>query len=413
VEIWIKVIVFGIIILSFGFDTWLSVLNYRNRNAPIPEEVSDVYDKKEYDKWLEYNMESYRFSTIMSIVNTVIFIIFLAFGVFVLFNDWAVSIVDNPQLQILIFLLFYFLFSFIVGIFPSYYRNFKIEEKYGFNKMTMKTFIVDKIKNLILTLIFGGGLVYLLITIYDNAGKMFIVYAWLALMVILLIVNVLYVQLIVPLFNKLTPLEDGELKDEIFAFAKKVGYSVSQINVIDASKRSTKLNAYFSGFGKLKKIVLYDTLIEKMSTEEIVAVLAHEIGHNKYKHMWSNIGQMFITLLLYMGTLALVLENEVFSTAFGFTSSNFGFALILFMVLLEPIQTLIGLLTSYISRKHEYQSDAFAAKNYSKESIESALKVLSRENYSNLTPHPLYVKLTYSHPPTVDRIKAIRKVEVK
>lgn len=406
----IIVIVYTFVIGSFAFNTWLSLLNYRHRNEPIPEEVKDVYDEDKYQKWLKYNMENFRFSMIIRTINVILFVLMLLFGVFVWFDDVAVRISENARVQTLLFLGFYYIVAFIIGIFTSYYDTFVIEEKYGFNKSTKKTFIIDKIKSLILTIIFGGGLVFLILVINDHTGNLFFLFTWLALVVIFVLTNLLYVRLIVPLFNKLTPLEDGELKEAINLFAKKVGYEVTKISVIDASKRSSRLNAYFTGFGKFKKIVLYDTLIEKMSTDEIVSVLAHEIGHNKHKHIWFNMIQMVITLLVYIGVFVLVLKNDVFSTAFGFTRSNFAFSLILFMVLLEPIGVVLNLISATFSRKHEYQADAYSATNYSPEPMETALKVLGRENFSNLTPHPLYVKLTYSHPPITDRIRAIRKL---
>ncbi len=410
-ETFIIVLIYGLIIIGFVFNTWLSILNYKNRNAKIPEEVEDVYDEEKYQKWLKYNMETFRFSSIVSVINIIIFLLMLIFGVYVFFNDVALNMSSNATTQIVIFIGLYYLVSFVIGLFTSYYSAFTIEEKYGFNKMTKKTFIFDKIKGLVLMAIFGGGIVVLVYTIYDKAGQLFFLYTWIALVTILLLVNILYTKLIIPLFNKLTDLPDGELKDAILSLAKKVGYEVSQISVMDASKRSSKLNAFFSGFGKFKKIVLYDTLVDKMSTEEVVSVLAHEIGHNKHKHIIFNLVQMALTLLIYIGAFALILGTDVFSTAFGFDSANFGFSIILFSVLMSPFSILLGLVTSYFSRKHEYQADRFAAIHNGKGHIESSLKVLSRENFSNLTPHPLYVKLTYSHPPTVDRIRAIRKVD--
>jgi STE24 endopeptidase len=304
----------------------------------------------------------------------------------------------------------------VIGIPFSYYRTFTIEEKYGFNKTTKKTFVIDLVKRLLLTAIFGGGLVYLVFVINKYAGNMFFVYTWAAIVFILLVVNIIYTRFLVPIFNKLTPLEDGELKDMINEFANSVGYEVTKISVMDASKRSTKLNAFFSGFGRFKQVVLYDTLIEKMSNEEIVAVLAHEIGHSKHKHIVFNLIQMAITMMIYIGALGLVLRVPEFSTAFGFEETmahfsdfHFAFALILFGILLSPLDVLIGLVSSYYSRKHEYQADHYAASKYKVEPMITALKVLSKENFSNLTPHPLYVKLRYSHPPTASRIKAIKE----
>jgi STE24 endopeptidase len=411
VELFLQFIVYSLIVLGFAFSTWLSILNYRNRNAAIPNEVEDIYDQEKYSKWLEYTMENFRYSRIVSSISVVVFILFLAFGVFGIITDFAKNLFpDDTRLQVLVFMGVYYLYSYIVGIFTSYYRTFKIEEKFGFNKTTTKTFVFDKIKSLLLTIILGGSLIYGITVLAEVTGDAFFIYAWISIMVIFLVINMIYTSVIVPLFNKLTPLEDGELKEAIHDFAKSVGYEVSKISVMDASRRSSKLNAFFSGFGKFKKIVLYDTLVEKMTTEEIVAVLAHEIGHNKHKHIVYNLFQTAFILFIYIGVFGFILRNPLFVESFGLDFPNFGFALIIFSVLIEPLSIVIGLITSGLSRKHEYQADHFAATKYQKEPMISALKVLSRENFSNLTPHPLYVKLTYSHPPTVDRIRAIGQI---
>lgn len=409
-DIAIVVLVYVAVLGAFLFRTWLSILNYQNRNAKIPEEVSDVYNKEKYIEWSKYNMENYKFSIIVRTLNLFVFLVLLVFGIFPLLDKLSNYITSNQDLQILLFMGFYFLILFVIGVITSYYQTFKIEEKFGFNRTTKKTFILDKFKSFMLTIVFGGGLLYLLISLNNNAGRMFYIYAWLSLVFIFLIVNILYTGVIVPLFNKLVPLEDGDLKEDIQSFAKTVGYEVTKISVMDASRRSSKLNAYFSGFGRFKKIVLYDTLIHKMSTQEIVAVLAHEIGHNKHKHIIFNMIQTSITLLLYVGLLGLLLNQPIFSTAFGFDSANFGFAIILFIILVDPIDILMGLFLSKISRTFEYQADAFAAEHYSKNDMINALKIITRENFSNLTPHPLYVKFLYTHPPVANRIKAINKL---
>ncbi len=403
-----NILIYVLIIFVFLFKSWLSFLNYKNRFAPIPEEVKDVYDETEYKKWLEYNMETFRFSNILRVVDLIVFIGLLVGGVFLYFEKLSLNF-SNPGTQLLVFMGLYYLVSFVIGIITSYYDTFVLEERFGFNKSTKKTFILDKVKGLILTILLGGGILLLLFTLYTNTGNMFFVYAWGVLVGIILLMNILYVPVIVPLFNKLTPLEEGSLKEKIEALALTTGYNLDKISVMNASKRSTKLNAYFAGLGKSKRIVLFDTLIEKCSEEEIVSVLAHEIGHNKKKHILYNMIQMIILLSAYVAVLLLVLNKE-FSMAFGFTDTNFGFALILFGVLMSPISILIGLITSYLSRLYEYQADAYAVKYAGSESMINVLKKLSRENFSNLTPHPLYVKLTYSHPPTSDRIKAIKKL---
>ena len=406
-ETFIFILIITLIITSFSFNLWLSILNYKHRLETIPEVVSNIYDEKEYNTWLSYTMENYRFGLISSFVNLVLILLYLFFGVFPYFDSIAIGLSGNIHVQI--FLGIYYFIGFFIQIFFSYYNHFSIEERYGFNKTTKKTFIIDNIKALILSIIFGGGLIHLLSTLYFNVGSMFYLYAWLSIVAILMFVNLFYVKLIVPMFNKLRPLEDGELKEGIEKFAKEAGYAVNKVSVIDASKRSTKLNAYFSGLGKMKQVVLYDTLIAKMSTEEIVAVLAHEIGHSKHKHIVSGMIQSIIVISLYLGVLLFTLNTPVISTAFGFADTHFGFGIIIFSVLLSPIAILIGIITSGISRKHEYQADEFARKYGFGIHLENALRVLTKENFSNLTPHPLYVKLTYSHPPVADRIMAIRK----
>lgn len=409
-ELTIVIVVYVLIIGGYLYSTWLSWLNYSNRNAEIPEVVQDVYEEKEYKSWLNYTMARFKFSEIVSGIDTLIMILFLMFGIFVLIDDTAKELFVNARLQVLAFMGIYQLITFVFGIYPSYYNTFVIEEKYGFNKTTKKTFVIDKIKGLILTFIFGGGLVFALLVIEEHSGNWFFFYAWISISFILVFINIFYTTLIVPIFNKLTPLEDGELKDSINEFAKEVGYEVTRISVMNASKRSSKLNAFFVGMGKTKRVVLYDTLIEKMSTEQIVAVLAHEIGHGKHKHFLFGVTQLIINLLVYISLFAVLVKSDVFGTAFGFDSANFGFAFIMFFLLTVPINVLLNFISSAFTRKHEYQADAYAAKHYSKEHMIKALKVLAKENFANLTPHPLYVKLNYSHPPIKDRINAINKL---
>jgi STE24 endopeptidase len=394
---------------TFVFNLWLSIMNYKNRLQPIPKNVSDIYAEEDYKKWLSYNMENFRLGLISSSFDLVILLILLFSGLFIKLNDIAVQLTNVAYFQTLIFLGLYFLIGFVFDVGFSYYSQFSIEERYGFNKSTKKTFVFDKIKGIFLMIIFGGGLVNLLQVLYVNFGNMFYVYAWISIVLILLFTNLFYVKLIVPLFNKLTPLADGELKDKIVAFAESVGYEVSKISVIDASKRSTKLNAYFSGLGKMKQVVLYDTLLEKMGTDEIVAVLAHEIGHNKHKHLVSGLTQSILVLSLYLGALLFTLSSPILSTAFGFDGAHFGFGIIIFSVLLSPISIIINAISSGISRKHEYQADKYAKDHGYQTAMIAALKTLAKENFSNLTPHPIYVKLTYSHPPISSRIAAIEK----
>jgi STE24 endopeptidase len=274
--------------------------------------------------------------------------------------------------------------------------------------MTKSLFIIDKIKALVLTVIFGGGAIYAIIGLFISVGDWFLLVAWIAVTVIFVFVNMIYTKWIVPIFNKLKPLEDSSLKTKIFAFAKSVGYEVGKISVMNASKRSTKLNAFFSGFSKTARVVLYDTLIEKMDEEEVVAVLAHEIGHNKRKHIVFNIFQTVLLLSVYIFGLMIFLRQDIFSLAFGLSEINYGFNIIVYVVVLSIVMLFLNLPLSFLSRKFEYQADEFASKNYSDLHMINALIKLSRENFSNLNPHPLYVKFYYTHPPLYQRIAAIK-----
>lgn len=408
-ETTIQIIIYSLVILSFVFNTFLSVLNYKNRNAFIPEEVQDVYDSEKYTTWKEYYMAQYKFGRITSVISFVVFMLLLTLGGFTYMESISAELTSNIYLQVLFFLGIYYILTQVISLYPEYYSTFVIEEKYGFNKTTKKTFFIDKLKGLLLMFILGGSLIFGLMNLFEHTGNLFFLFGWIGLSVIILIVNVVYVPVIIPIFNKLTDLEEGSLKDKINEFGASVGYEVSKVSSMNASKRSTKMNAFFTGFGKFKKVVLYDTLIQEMSEEEIVAVLAHEIGHSKHKHILFGLGQTVLMMLLYVGVLGLVLKVPVFSTAFGFSGTHFGFALILFGILLEPVAIIMGLLTSHFSRKHEFQADRFAVNNYSADDMESALKRLARANFANLTPHPLIVKLTYSHPTIAERVREIRK----
>jgi len=398
-----------IILAVFFLDLLLSTLNYRHRNHPVPDNVSDVYDQSDYDKWLKYTMENHRISMIEKVFDTVLLILFLSFGLFPVLAGLADGLAKNLVFQTLFFLGFYGAISFVLGIGFHWYRTFSIEERYGFNQSTIKTFILDQLKSILLTIFLGGGIVYALLNLYLHMGNRFILYAWLMMVSITLLINLLYTKLFVRLFNKLTPLPPGELFDNINNLAVSTGYEVKKISVMDASKRSSKLNAYFSGFGKFKQIVLFDTLIEKCSPDEIVSVLAHEIGHAKHKDVLRQFFISTVQMSVVLVLLTFFLSSDELSQSFGFQAVHMGFALILFGILLEPVGIVAGIPLTYISRKAEYQADAFAAASGYRDAMISALKVLARENFANLTPHPLVVRMTYSHPPISQRIEALNE----
>jgi STE24 endopeptidase len=349
---------------------------------------------------------------ISNIISFIITIALLVFDVFPLIYEFTGNINNHDIFfQTLLFLGIYFLIDYIIGIFISYYFQFSIEERYGFNKTTLKIFIIDKIKGLLLGIIFGGGIIYLLTLAFNYMTPLkFFLNAWIGVVIFVLLMNILYTKIFVKLFNKLTPLADGELKDIIINFSKSVGYEVRKISVMDASKRTTKLNASFSGFGRFKQVILFDNLLEKMSPDEILSVLAHEIGHSQKKHIIKNLLISIINLSVYLLIIAFTSTYNELSVAFGFEGANIGFGIILFLFIMEPISIIENMILNHISRKFEYEADNYAAINTNKESMINALKVLARENYSNLNPHPLYVAIKYSHPPVAYRIRAINNI---
>jgi STE24 endopeptidase len=404
----INILTITIILATFAFDMWLSILNYNHRTQPIPDNVKDIYDTESYSRWLNYTMENFRLGMIAKVLSTIIIVALLTFGFFPVLNRFSLTVSADPIIRTLIFVGIYMILNSLIDIPFSYIKNFKIEEKYGFNKTTKKTFVLDLLKSLIMMIVLGGSVLYVLLSLYLNSEN-FILYTWLFLVTIMIFINILYTKVFIKIFNKLTPLPDGELKDKIMEFAQKTGTSIKSISVMDASRRTKKLNAFFSGFGKFKSIVLYDNLIEKMSSDEIVAVLAHEIGHGKHMDTLRNLLMALIQMGIMLYFLQLFLSWEALSISFGFETVNIGFGLILFSVFLSPIDILLDVPLSAISRWAEYRADGYAKENGYKEAMITALKRLAQENFANLTPHPLMVKMTYSHPPISQRIQALNK----
>lgn len=404
----INILTIAIILATFAFDMWLSILNYNHRTQPIPDNVKDIYDTQSYSRWLNYTMENFRLGMIAKVLSTIIIVALLTFGFFPVLNRFSLTISPNPIIRTMIFVGIYMILNSLIDIPFSYIKNFRIEEKYGFNKTTKKTFVLDLLKSLVMMIVLGGSVMYVLLSLYLNSEN-FILYTWLFLVTIMIFINILYTKVFIKIFNRLTPLPDGELKNKIMEFAQKTSTSIKSISVMDASRRTKKLNAFFSGFGKFKSIVLYDNLIEKMSSDEIVAVLAHEIGHGKHMDTLRNLLMSLIQMGIMLYFLQLFLSWEALSISFGFETVNIGFGLILFSVFLSPIDILLDVPLSAISRWAEYRADGYAKENGYKEAMITALKRLAQENFANLTPHPLMVKMTYSHPPISQRISALNK----
>ncbi len=399
-----------ILILQFVIETVLDFLNAKRFSHPVPDELNDVFNAEEYKKSQAYKKINYRFGLLTSTFSLLLTLGFLIFGGFEWVDQMARSLTDNPILVALVFFAIIMIGSDIVTLPFSYYSTFVIEEKFGFNKTTRGTFIMDKLKGWGMMAIIGGGLLALIIWFFEWAGSNFWVYAWALVAVFSLFMNLFYSKLIVPLFNKLTPLEEGGLKTKIEDYAENVGFELQNIFVIDGSKRSTKANAYFSGFGKEKRITLYDTLINDLEEEEIVAVLAHEVGHYKRKHIVFNLAASILLTGLTLFLLSLFINNPQVSLAIGVSQPSFHAALIGFGILYSPISEVTGLIMNHLSRKFEYQADDYAKNTYAASPLVTSLKKLSKNSLSNLTPHPAYVFMHYSHPPLISRIRNLKTI---
>lgn len=401
-------IILAIIIIDFIIDEFLDALNAKHFDDPIPEELKDVYNQEEYEKSQRYKKTKYKFGLISSLFSLVVLLTFFFLDGFEFVDDLARSISDNSIIIGLVFFGIIMFASDLLGLPFSYYDIFVIEEKFGFNKTSRKTFFLDKLKGWGMMIILGGGILALIIWFYQWAEEDFWWYAWILVSVFSIFLNMFYARLIVPLFNKQTPLSEGSLRTKIENYAKKEGFTIDKIFVIDGSKRSSKANAYFSGFGSEKRVTLYDTLINDLEEEEIVGVLAHEVGHYKKNHIIINMILSILVTGFTLWLLSLFVGNPLLSHALGVEKPGFHIGLIAFGLLYSPISEITGLLMNYLSRKFEYQADDFAKNTFAAQPLISGLKKLSKNSLSNLTPHPAYVFVHYSHPPLSKRINNLR-----
>ncbi|MDL2283030.1 M48 family metallopeptidase [Odoribacter sp. OttesenSCG-928-G04] len=409
--LFIVIVVF--LCLDFVVERFLEWLNMKAMSPVLPESLKGIYDEKEYERFQGYKKENNRFGLISSSFSFIILIAFLLSGGFGWYNSWVVEQTDSVLWQTLLFMLGLSLASEVLGLPFGWYSTFRIEEKYGFNKMTRKIFLLDTIKGLFLSAILGGLILAAVVGFYLFTGPYFWLYAWGIVTLFSVFMAMFYSQLIVPLFNKQKPLQEGSLRDKISAFAKTTGFRLDNIYVIDGSKRSTKANAYFTGLGPKKRIVLYDTLINDLTEEEIVAVLAHEVGHYKKHH---TLKMMFISILqtgFMLWMLSLFINRPELSMALGGEKAYFQLGLIAFTILYSPVNMVLGLFMNVWSRKNEYEADEYAATHYTAEPLISGLKKISVKALSNLTPHSLYEFVYYSHPSLLKRISALVKVQEK
>lgn len=411
-NIYFYIILFTIII-GFLLDLIADYLNLKKLGEPLPDEFKGVYTEDRYAKSQEYTRERTRFGFITSTLSLIAMLLFWLFGGF---NHLDIFVSGYSESVIIRGLLFIGILGFVSSILSlpfSIYSTFVIEEKYGFNKTTPKTFVLDLVKSFLLSLLLGAPLIALIIYIIDSAGEYAWLYGWGAIIIISIIIQYIAPTVIMPIFNKFKPLEEGELRDAILRYAEKVKFPLKNVFIMDGSKRSTKSNAFFTGFGKNKRIALYDTLLEKHSIQEIVSIIAHEVGHFKKKHILIGtiIGFVHTGLLFFL--LSLFLYQKELYDAFFMQNQSIYAGLIFFGLLYSPLESLLSLALNLLSRKNEYEADEFAIKTTGdKESMIRTLKNLSETNLSNLTPHPFYVFLNYSHPTVLQRIDRIRKIEL-
>lgn len=402
-------IIIGILVIEYFLETFLKYLNFKYLNVALPPELKGIYEDEKYRQAITYQKETTLFGFLTGGFSFSLSFLVILLGGLGFLNGLLIDSLPNPILLSLTFFGILFIVSAILNLPFEWYDTFFIETKYGFNKMNIKTFWLDKLKGLVLAILFGVPILSLLLLLIQWLGSDFWWLFWIAISAFIVFVNIFYTSLIVPLFNKLTPLEDGELRWAIMEYCKKVSFPLDNIFVIDGSKRSTKANAYFSGLGKKKKIVLYDTLINDHLIEELVAVLAHEVGHFKRKHIIQSLIITILTAGITLYILSLMVFNENLSIALGAMQNTIHLNIIAFGLLYSPISTITGLFLTILSRKNEYEADDFAKKTFAAQPLIAALKKLSVNNLSNIMPHPLYVFFNYSHPPLLQRIRNLEK----
>ena len=416
-EVWFLIII-ALVIFNYLFSNILDYLNHKNWKDEIPKELKDFYDKKKYKQAKLYAISKNKIGLLSSTISFLLVVSLLVFNGYgyidQLVNSFNLNLflpfeINNSYTESGVFFLILFILNLIISIPFSYYNTFVIEENFGFNKTTKSTFFFDIIKSSILSILIGGFLLFLALYLYNSLNDGFWLYLWIGLSLLMVLINMFYADLIVPIFNKLTPLENGDLRKKIENYSKQVGYLLKNIYVIDGSKRSTKANAFFSGLGPRKTIALYDTLIEKHTENELVAVLAHEVGHFKKKHVFSGLLMSVIQIGVMAFFFELCLKLPEISLALGGSGVSFHLGLIGFSIIFSPISMMSGILMNYISRKNEFEADSYAKETYNGDDLSLALKKLSVDSLSNIYPHPLYVFFHYSHPPLIKRLRALNK----
>jgi len=408
---WLLAGIVAFILINFLVDSVLEYLNEKSKNVPMSPVAAEIFNADEYAKSLEYGTANYKVERLTSTLNTVVILSAIILGWFAWLDQVIRDRISNELLVTVVFSGALILGLMIAKLPVSYYSTFVIEEKFGFNKTTKKLFVLDNIKQMVLGLALGLPLIYLIAWIYQSLESKFWLVGWLLVTSISLFMFIFGTRIFLPMFNKLKPLREGELRSEVEAYCQSQGFPLSKLWEMDASKRSTKLNAFFSGMGKVKIIGLYDTLIEKLTTKETVAVLAHEVGHYKRKHVYTMFAFSNVQTLVIFVLLGSLLGNPNLSKALGSDTPSFHLSMIAFFMLFTPVSTILGLINNSFSRYNEYQADQYSIDTYpgAREHMYTALKKLSVESLKNLNPHPWYVAVHYTHPPILDRLANLKK----
>ncbi len=402
-----------LVVLGFFTDLYLDWLNLNHAPAEVPEALRDFYTPEKYREALAYHREHFRLGLVSGTLSTALLLVLLFTGFFGSLDQWVQARAAHPVVQALLFFGILGLGAWLLSIPFSAWKTFVIEERFGFNKTTPSVFITDRFKELALGSLFAGGLLVNIVFLYLLTGKWFWVFAWLLVLGFSSLLSMFYTAVLLPVFNKLTPLDEGPLRDAITAYARKTGFPLGKISVMDGSKRSSKANAFFSGLGRRKDIVLYDTLIEKHTRGELVAVLAHEVGHYRKKHILKGLLLSAFTTGLVFALFGWMLQHPEPALALGADSASFHLTALAFALIFQPLSLLTGWLGNYFSRKFEFEADRFAAETYGAGALADALRKLSTGNLSFPWPHPWYVSLHYSHPPAWLRVKVLRQLENK
>lgn len=407
---WILIGIVTLVLIDFASGRVINFLNEQSKNQPLSPQAAEIYTAADYQKSMAYGTANYKLESLSSVISTCVILAAIILGVFAKLDNFIRERISNNLLVTVIFIAVLIVVSAIGSLPASIYSTFVIETKYDFNKTTPRLFIADQFKNLSLSLGIGLPLLYAIAWIYQELQSVFWLVAWLLVASFTLFMFVFGTRIFLPIFNKLKPLPEGELRDEIEIYCNSQGFPLSKLYEMDASKRSTKLNAFFSGMGKVKIIGLYDTLIEKLNTKEIVAVLAHEVGHYKRKHIFTMFLFSQVQTLIMFSLMGWLLSNPNLSAALGSKIPSFHLSMLAFFLLFTPVSTVLGLINNSFSRHNEYQADQYSIETYpgAVEYMYSALKKLSVNSLSNLNPHPVYVAVHYSHPPILQRLARLK-----